>query len=84
MKLPARRAERERLFKDRAYRHEPILAALGRTGLTMSVKQVADLTGYGPGVEIDLQLMAAYGLIGRIGEKSKARFFLISWLKVAS
>jgi hypothetical protein len=79
MKLPAKRAERERLYEDRAYRREAILSALGRTGLAMSVKQVAAETGYGPGVELDLELMADHGLIGKIGKI----YFPVAWAKAS-
>jgi hypothetical protein len=79
VKLPAKRVERERLYEARAYRREAILAALGRTGLTMSVRQLAELTGYGPGVELDLELMAERGTIGKVGKS----FFPLPWAQAS-
>jgi hypothetical protein len=79
-KLPADRAKRAALWDDREYRREAIIAAVGTTGMTMSVEQVAAETGYGPGVAVDLELLAQKGLVGRIGDGARARFFPISWI----
>lgn len=80
-KAPADRTKRAALWDDREYRREAIIAAVGATGMTVSVAQVAEKTGYGPGVAVDLDLLTERGLIGRIGDGARARFFPISWAK---
>jgi hypothetical protein len=82
-KAPVDRAKRAALWDEREYRREAILAAVGHTGMTMSVEQVAVETGLGPGVAVDLDLLAERGMIGRVGEGARARFFPLKWAKAS-
>jgi hypothetical protein len=78
-KIPADRAKRAVLWDEREYRREATLAAVGHTGMTMSVEQIGAETGFGPGVAVDLELLAEHGLIGRVGDGARARFFPTKW-----
>jgi hypothetical protein len=68
------------LWDESEYRREAVIAAVGATGLTMNVEQVAEETGLDD-VAAELDLLAEKGLIGRIGDGKHARYFPCHWLK---